>query len=62
MMQPQIVLRERSIPGADNIIPIAPLQTLTTDLKPIQVDLSEYKKIGQNLNYEYYKLKNEKNI
>ena len=51
------ILRERPIPGCDNVIVPAPLRTFVSEggeLREVKVNLDLYKKIGHNLNYDIY--------
>ena len=51
------ILRERPIPGCDNVIVPAPLRTFVSEggeLKEVDVDLSEYQKIGYSKDYDFY--------
>jgi len=51
------ILRERPIPGCDSVITPAPLKTFVRqgdELIPVEVDLSEYKRIGHSKDYDYY--------
>jgi hypothetical protein len=53
------ILRERPIPGCDSVIIPRPLRTFVRqsgELIPVEVDLSLYKKIGFNLNFDYLTL------
>ena len=51
------ILRQRPIPGCDNVIVPAPLKTFVREggeLVEVKVDLSEYKKIGSSKDYDFY--------
>jgi len=57
------ILRERPIPGCDNVIVPAPLKCFVREggeLKEVFINLDDYKKIGFNKDYEFYSLKSEK--
>jgi len=53
------ILRERPIPGCENVIVPAPLKTFVREggeLKEVEVDLNDYKLIGNNKDFDFYSL------
>ena len=56
-MESAIIVREKYIPGCDSVIIPEPLKTFKIEgskLIPVDIDLTDYKKIGSNLNYDYF--------
>jgi hypothetical protein len=57
---PDLILKEKRISGCDSILLTQPLKTFTQDLKPVDVDLSEYDLVDESKDYLIYKPKNQK--
>jgi hypothetical protein len=53
----KLILKEKRISGCDSILLTQPLKTFTQDLKPIDVDLTDYDLVDESKDYFYYKLK-----
>jgi hypothetical protein len=53
------ILRERPIPGCDSVITPQPLRTFIRqgdELIPVEIDMSRYKRIGFNKDFDYLTL------
>jgi hypothetical protein len=51
------IAREKPIKGCDSLLTPAPLrifEIVGSEMIPIDVDLSEFKKIGSNINFDFY--------
>ena len=57
---PDLILKEKRISGCDSILLTQPLKTFTHDLKPVDVDLSNYDLVDESKDYLIYKPKNQK--
>jgi hypothetical protein len=55
-----LILKEKRISGCDSILLSEPLRTFTQDLKPVDVDLTDYELVDESKDYFYYKLKKQK--
>ena len=56
-MESAIIVREKYIPGCDSVIIPEPLKTFKiegSNLIPVDVDLTDYKKIGSSKDYDYF--------
>jgi hypothetical protein len=52
-----LILKEKRISGCDSILLPEPLKTFTQDLKPVDVDLSDYDLVDESKDYLIYKKK-----
>jgi hypothetical protein len=55
-----MIARERPIQGSDEILAPEPLKTFRIEgskMIPVEVNLDDFVKIGENMNYEYFRPK-----
>jgi hypothetical protein len=51
------IARSKQLTGCDSLLPPEPCKTFRiegSEYIPVEVDLNDYRLIGENLNYEFY--------
>ena len=51
------IARSKQLTGCDSLLPPEPCKTFKikgSEYIPVEVDLNDYRLIGENLNYEFY--------
>jgi hypothetical protein len=53
----ETIARSKQIPGCDSLLPPEPCKTYKiegNEYIPVEVDLTGYRLIGENMNYQFY--------